>query len=94
MQTPLLQQLKRLLPFLLSIGTTLLILGLSLNPTTAQPSSVPQNSPAFGKRDLFAQATQPTSSALNGNGLVLLILCPKSFASQALMTYYRSRTLL
>ena len=86
MQTPLLRQLKRLLPFLLGIGTTLLILSLSLNSTTAQPSSVPQDPSVFGKRDFLAQATQPTSSALNVNGLVLLILCPESFASQAFMT--------
>lgn len=71
MQLPLLRQLKRLLPFLLGIGTTLLILGLSLHPITAQQSSVLQDLSAASKGNLatptltIAQISQPTSPALN-----------------------------
>lgn len=71
MQLPLLRQLKRLLPFLLGIGTTLLILGLSLHPITAQQSSVLQAPPAFGtlpkggRGDLIAQTNPSINPSLN-----------------------------
>ncbi|XGV96366.1 MAG: CHAT domain-containing protein [Leptolyngbya sp. BL-A-14] len=49
MHLPLLRQFKRLLPFLaLGAGTMLLILGLSLNASTAQLLPVGQDPPAFG----------------------------------------------